>query len=180
MSEQNEQARAPDAEAQSGWTRINIPMHAIVGESFVSGDPDSGRLRIAYFIHEEEQRLYAKAWFGKGAQGPPGYAHGGSISAVLDEAMGIAAWIDGHPALAASLNVQFKKSVPLGTDCTVCTWVEETDGRKITVRGRIMHPVTEEDFAHSEGLFITQPMERFGDFGALRGEVLAAKLRNNE
>lgn len=175
MHNRNEHMHAPEPEGQPGWTRINIPTHAFVGESFVSGDPDSRRLRVAYFIHQEEKRLYAKAWFGKGAQGPPGYAHGGSISAVLDEAMGFAAWMDGHPVVAASLNVQFKKSIPLGTDCIVSAWVHKTDGRKIMVEGHISHPDTQHPFAISEGLFITQPMERFGEFGALREEVLQDK-----
>ena len=179
MHNRNEHTHAPEPEGQPGWTRINIPMHAIVGESFVSGDPDVRRLRVAYFIHEEEKRLYARAWFGKGAQGPPGYAHGGSISAVLDEAMGMAAWLDGHPVVAAALNVQFKMSVPLGTDCIVSTWVLKTEGRKITVQGRLSHPDTDDLFAHSEGLFITQPMERFGEFGALREEVLQDKEISN-
>lgn len=175
MNKQNERTHAPEPEGQPGWTRIDIPMHVFVGESFVSGDPDSRRLRVAYFINEEEQRLYAKAWFGIGAQGPPGFAHGGSISAVLDEAMGFAAWMDGHPVVAASLNVQFKKSIPLGTDCIVSAWVHKTEGRKITAQGQISHPDTGDPFAHSEGLFITQPLQRFGGFGALREQVLGHK-----
>ena len=48
---------------------------------------------IHYFRTGPDRSLRAKVLFGPGTQGPPGHAHGGSMAAVLDEAMGGAAWM---------------------------------------------------------------------------------------
>ena len=162
----------PQPVGRDGWQRIEVPESMILGESFVSGDPHSSRLRVAYFVHENDHTLHARAWFGKGAQGPPGYAHGGSMAAVLDEAMGIAAFLAGHPVFAAPIGGNLPKRLPLGLDACVSTWVEQVEGKKIATRGRLYFEDTGEDFATSEGLFIVQPIERFRDFMHMRNRVV--------
>lgn len=47
-------------------------------------------------------------------QGWRGIAHGGVAIALLDEAMAHAAGFAGHRGVTASLNVRFRKAVPLG------------------------------------------------------------------
>lgn len=146
--------------AEPGW--VPLPLDEIwVGRSFISGYPKGDRLKITYYMRQEDQALVGKAWFGPEAEGPPGHAHGGSISGVLDEAMGIAAWMDGHPVVAAKLAVTFLQMVPLGTDATFEAWVERAEGRKVTTRGRLR--LGEIVFAEAEGLFITLPPERLGE-----------------
>lgn len=76
------------------WEPID-PFRAISRPFFVSGDADDDRLRVAYFRRNEDDALLATVWFGSKAEGPPHHAHGGSIAAVLDEAMGASAWICG-------------------------------------------------------------------------------------
>lgn len=154
---------APEPTANQGWSPIDVPTDFGEGQSFVSGDRTGNRLRIAYFRREEDGALCAKAWFGWAAEGPPGHAHGGSMASVLDEAMGISAWISGHPVVAASLKVEFRGKLPLGTDATVEAWVEKVEGRKVTTRGRLHDPATGAVFAESEGLFIAIQLESFGD-----------------
>lgn len=122
-------------------------------QSFVSGDPNGDRLRVAYFQRSSDGRLFARAWFGRGAEGPPGYAHGGSVAAVLDEAMGAAAWAAGQPSLAARIEVDFKAMVPLGTDANVEMAVEKVEGRKITTRARLLD-ADGRVLAESAGLFV--------------------------
>jgi acyl-coenzyme A thioesterase PaaI-like protein len=105
---------------------------------FVSDDPPGNRLRVAYFQRGDEPILLAKAWFGPGTEGPPGHAHGGSIAAVLDEALGAAAWMAGHRAVVARLTVDFREMVRLDTDATVEAWVTLVEGRKVTCRARLL------------------------------------------
>jgi acyl-CoA thioesterase FadM len=62
------------------------------------------------------------------------------MAAVLDEALGAAAWADGYPILVARLAVDFRQLLPLGTDATFETWVAGVDGRKVTTRGRLLLP----------------------------------------
>lgn len=64
---------------------------ACLNRQFLQGHPD---LRLAYYRNlEKDERghhvLLGRAFFGSaGCEGPPGHAHGGSMAAVLDEAMG--------------------------------------------------------------------------------------------
>ena len=109
-------------------------------ESFVSGGPSTHRLRVAYFRREGDKRLVGRAWFGPDTQGPPGHAHGGAVSAVMDEALGAAAWAEGHHIVVARLCVDFRAMVPLGTDAAFEAWVETVEGRKVTTRGRLTAP----------------------------------------
>lgn len=114
-----------------GWERFELPAE----RSFVYGDAGD-RLRLAYFHRGSELR--ASVWFGPEAQGPPGHAHGGAVAAVLDEALGIAAWAAGHPVVAARLVTDFRRMLPLGTVCTVEPTVESIEGRKVRVTGRLV------------------------------------------
>jgi acyl-coenzyme A thioesterase PaaI-like protein len=126
--------------------------------SFVSGEAGNPRLRVAYF-RRGDGRLVGRAWFGPGALGPPGHAHGGAIAAVLDEAMGAAAWQAGLIGVAASLGTDFRRMLPLGTDAVLEAWVEEHHGRKVHTAGRL----TGDDgtlFAEARALFVRLDPER--------------------
>lgn len=53
-------------------------------------------------------------------QGWRGIAHGGIVMALLDEAMAHAAGFAGHRGVTASVNVRFRKPVPLERPLEVC------------------------------------------------------------
>jgi acyl-coenzyme A thioesterase PaaI-like protein len=160
MSEDSAHQHAPAVVPEAGWTPIE-PFRIEGGSgSFVTGDAQGNRLRVRYFLRDSDGRLVGRAWFGAGAQGPPGHAHGGSIAAVLDEAMGAAAWVAGHVAVAARLDTSFQRMLPLGTDATLEGWVEREEGRKIWTAGRLLDAAGE-PFASATGLFIELPPDRF-------------------
>jgi acyl-coenzyme A thioesterase PaaI-like protein len=159
------QVRPPEVVPEPGWQPINpFRLEGGVG-GFLSGRGEDGlaadgdRLRVRYFLRADG-RLVGRAWFGPGAQGPPGHAHGGAIAAVLDEAMGAAAWVAGHVAVAARLDTSFLRMLPLGTDATLEAWVEREEGRKIWTAGRLLDGAGQ-PFATASGLFIELPRERF-------------------
>ncbi len=110
-------------------------------------------MRLAYFRGPVAGVLHAKAWFGRETQGPPGYVHGGAMAAVLDEAMGGAAWMNGHPSVAAKISVSFLEMLQLETETTVEARVERTDGRKIYLRAKLINP-SGTIVAEADGLFI--------------------------
>jgi acyl-coenzyme A thioesterase PaaI-like protein len=70
-------------------------------------------------------------------EGPPDHAHGGSIAAVLDEVLGLAAWADGHKVVVGNLNVNFRQLLPIQTVVQVNTKIVSVEGRKIMVHGEI-------------------------------------------
>ncbi|MDP1570301.1 MAG: PaaI family thioesterase [Vicinamibacterales bacterium] len=143
----------PPVVALPGWVSVQ-PFPALpASRSFVSGAPDGDRLRVAYFARPGRDQLFARAWFGPGAEGPPRHAHGGAVAAVLDEAMGACCWAAGHQAVAARLGVDFLEGVPLGTDAVVEAWIDRIDGRKVHTRATLRHE-TGETLATADGLFV--------------------------
>ncbi|HBL30458.1 MAG TPA: PaaI family thioesterase [Acidobacteria bacterium] len=154
------QGTAPEVVPEPGWEPVK-PFRLEGGRgSFVSGDPRGDRLRVSYFRRIDDGLLVGRAWFGPGAQGPPGHAHGGSIAAVLDEAMGAAAWLAGHLVVAVRLDTRFRKMLPLGTDTFLEASLTGVEGRKVHARGRLLSPGGEL-FAEADGVFVELDAERF-------------------
>ena len=144
-----------------GATESLIPFRMdLYNRSYVSGDENSDSLRVKYYFRESDKHVIAFAWFGPKAEGPPNFAHGGSIAAVLDEAMGATPWANYVSVVAASITVHFKEMLPLGTIATVECWIEKIKGRKVWTKG-IISDGNKKIFSQGEGLYIIMPIEKF-------------------
>jgi len=155
MSRQSE----PDLGTPEGWVALDT-ISSLPTRSFVSGDPRGRRLRVRYFLRERDGAFMGKAWFGEECEGPPGHAHGGSLAAVIDEGMGVAAWVLGHPSVAAELTVKFLEMVPLGTVVQIDAWIVQVDGKKVVTAGGLIG----DDgtiFCEGHGLFVELDPSRF-------------------
>ena len=130
---------------------------------FVSGKEDNERIRLRYFAPPDRNTLWANAWYGPGAAGPPGHAHGGSMASVLDEAMGGVAWIQGYKCLALEINVKFRKALPLGSLVRVRSWLDRVDEKKIYSRAE-MKGSKGELYSESSGLFLELGPEALAQF----------------
>lgn len=146
-----------DLTGEAEWIEFDAP--SLVGDSlkFVSGDPEGDRFRAKYYLNAEKC-LRAKIWFGPDTEGPPGHAHGGSIAAVMDETLGLAAWAAGYRVVVGNLNVSFKNLLPLLKVVTVETEIVSAEGRKIKVHGKIICGKTV--YAEGECLCITLPEKK--------------------
>jgi acyl-coenzyme A thioesterase PaaI-like protein len=148
-------------EPEAGWTPVS-PLSALGPiRSFLSGDATGARIQVSYFRRDRDRALLAKVWFGPGAEGPPGHAHGGSIAAVLDEAMGAAAWMVGIPVLARSIRVQFRTMVPLEHVVTVEAAVRAAYAHRVHANA-MMYNSSGVPFAEASGLFVEVKPERLG------------------
>ncbi len=161
-------------EIKEGHKEIFFPKEYGMGRSFVGGDDDKNRLIVQYYIRKEDKRFYSKVYFGEKAQGPPFHAHGGSMAAVLDEAMGLGAWVANESVVAASINIEYKKMLKLLQVVTIETWVDKVEGRKVWMKSEIRD---KEGLLYTKGtgLYITVPKEKvdqsaFSD--ELKGQVL--------
>ena len=154
---------APEPVLLPGWVPVISLPNFGEGQTFLSGDTQKNRIRVAYFTREGDNVLYAKAWFGWAAKGPPGHSHGGSILTVFDESMGMATLLAGHLTLAASVTANFRRKLPLGTDATLEAWVYNVERRKIYTEAKLYHPDEGYIFAEAKGLFVMQDMEQFGE-----------------
>lgn len=104
---------------------------------FVSAAQSDDRIRARYFVRRSTSEIVGHIHCGQLAQGPPGYAHGGAIAAILDEVMGMAAWQKGLNVVAAEIWVKYRKPTPLWTEFEAHSWVESVEGRRAEVRSRL-------------------------------------------
>lgn len=66
-----------------------------------------------------------------GHQGAPGLAHGGVLTAALDEALGALSWLQRVIAVTGRLETDFLRPVPVGTVLHLDARVTAVHGRKI-------------------------------------------------
>jgi acyl-coenzyme A thioesterase PaaI-like protein len=146
-------------EPESGWQ----PLPRAGVRTFLSGGPDDDRVRVRYF-RDASGAVAGKAWFGSGAQGPPGHVHGGAMASVLDEAMGAAAWLAGHVVLAARLTTGFHRMLPLDSVVRIETRIAAVNGRKVTVQSALRDGAGEL-ICDAEGLYLEIELERMDESG---------------
>jgi uncharacterized protein (TIGR00369 family) len=110
----------------------------------------------AQFYAEEDGSVEARVLIDARHEGPPGYAHGGALAALLDEAMGAAVWFSGVRVAAVHLSFDFKRAVPLGALAQVFGRVERREGRKVFTEGVILLP-DGTVAARATGIFVDAP-----------------------
>ena len=64
-------------------------------------------------------------------EGAPGFAHGGAVATVLDDALGMLLMRLGRPAVTRRLEVDYEKPCFIDRRYDVSASVERTDGRKL-------------------------------------------------
>jgi len=74
---------------------------------------------------------HARGVFTLGANyaGGGGFAHGGIIAVVLDEAMGKLSKLTEEKAVTAEMSIEYRKPVPVDQPIVVEAWQEEENGR---------------------------------------------------
>ena len=92
-------------------------------------------------------------------EGAPGYAHGGALSTILDDAFGMLLFVLERPAVTARLEVDFRSPAYLGRPFDVEAWVDEVDGRKLWMRGELRE--SGELIAEARSLFLVVDPEHF-------------------
>lgn len=111
-------------------------------------------------------------------QGAPGLAHGGLLSAAVDETLGALNWLLMRPAVTARLETNFVRPVPVGTLLELDARIVAVAGRKVytAVVGRLGAdgPVAVE----ASGLFIQVGVGHFREHGRAQ-EVAAAIARGD-
>jgi len=114
---------------------------------------------------------YATCTCGWAYEGPPGSVHGGYVTAILDQFLGMAQLITKQPGMTAYLHVDFHARTPLNTELKMEARVVKVEGRKNIIRGEMFAEGVKT--ASAEGLFV-QPR---GGMYAVRTQEAA--LRNN-
>jgi uncharacterized protein (TIGR00369 family) len=103
-----------------------LPEH---GSCFVCGTSNPHALGLIWYA-DSDGNIYAEFTFDESQQGPPAHVHGGASAAVLDEAMGAAVWVAGLQVVAARLEVDYKRPIPLGQKVSIRARISERQERK--------------------------------------------------
>lgn len=113
-----------------------LPEH---GACFVCGSENPRSMGLTWYL-QEDGGIYAQFTFNLTHQGPPGHVHGGASAAVLDEAMGAAVWRAGLQVVAARLEVDYRRPLPLEVTATIQACIYEKMAHKVFASAEILLP----------------------------------------
>jgi acyl-coenzyme A thioesterase PaaI-like protein len=124
----------PPAEAMVPTTHPDTPVGEKIGphynHCFGCGPDHPTGLHLQVVIDEDGPAVAAEFTVGEVHQGAPGLAHGGVLSAAMDEAMGSVAWLLRKPYVTGRLETDFLRPVPVGTTLHIRTRCTGVSGRK--------------------------------------------------
>jgi len=111
-------------------------------------------------LHIDREDMVGTVVFGSAFESAPQRAHGGMVSAVVDDVIGHLMIAKGIPAYTAELTVRYLAGVPLHEPIEFRARIRSFEGRKIVIEaeGR----ADEVRFVEAESLFITIPPDRLG------------------
>jgi acyl-coenzyme A thioesterase PaaI-like protein len=95
------------------------------------GCGDQNPAGIGMKMERDGDRVRGSVTLDRRHEGAPGYAHGGAVSTILDDALGMLLFVLRRPAVTARLEVDFRRPAYLGRPFDVEAWVDEIDGRKL-------------------------------------------------
>jgi acyl-coenzyme A thioesterase PaaI-like protein len=96
---------------------------------FGCGGDNTAGMKLVFELDFEARRTRGRFMLGTNYAGGAGFAHGGIIAVVLDEAMGKLSKLTEEKAVTAELNVVYRKPVPVDKEIVVEGWQEEEKGR---------------------------------------------------
>jgi uncharacterized protein (TIGR00369 family) len=124
--------------------RLEPLSHGALNRCFGCGQTNSTGLRLKFFV-DEARTIVCQTRLARRFEGPPGYAHGGVIATLLDEAMSKANRQFGVLAMTRQMQVEYLKPVPLAKPLLLT-------GRHIEATGRVHR--CEAQIANEDGLVL--------------------------
>jgi acyl-coenzyme A thioesterase PaaI-like protein len=104
-------------------------------------------------------------------QGAPGYAHGGAVATILDDALGMLLFILRRPAVTARIEVDFRRPAYLGRPFEVEARVDRVEGRKLWMVAALRD--AGELIAEARSLFLEVDPEHFARGAAASADAEA-------
>lgn len=98
------------------------------GTNFILGAIPAG-FGLQFYV-DDSGIISATHVFDVSKQGAPGILHGGAIAAVLDEAMGAAAYEAGFPGYTVTMTYNYRSHIPLGQPIELAAWVDRVENER--------------------------------------------------
>jgi len=96
---------------------------------FGCGAGNEAGMKLTFDLDYEAQRTRGKFSLGRNYAGGGGFAHGGIIAVVLDEAMGKLSKLTEEKAVTADMTLSYLKPVPVDKEILVEGWQLDEKGR---------------------------------------------------
>jgi acyl-coenzyme A thioesterase PaaI-like protein len=96
---------------------------------FGCGAANPAGMKLTFDLDLDARRTRGSFTLGPNYAGGGGFAHGGIIAVVLDEAMGKLSRIADEKAVTAEMDIEYRKPVPVDQPIVVEGWQEEEKGR---------------------------------------------------
>jgi len=123
------------------------------------GCGDENAAGVGMRMARDGDRVRGSVTLDRRHEGAPGYAHGGAVSTILDDALGMLLFVLRRPAVTARLEVDFRRPAYLGRPFEVEAWVDKLEGRKLWMVAELREDG--ELIAEGRGLFVEVDPEHF-------------------
>jgi len=120
---------------------------------FACGEANLHGLRLKFQYDSKKRSATARLRLAARYQGATGFAHGGIIATLLDEAMAKANGMTGIRAVTVKMNVSYRKMVPLQRSLQLTGWRTLRKGRKLYLKSDL-RDANKTLLAEATGLFL--------------------------
>jgi uncharacterized protein (TIGR00369 family) len=124
-----------------------------VNKCFGCGGDNAGGMKLTFEQDNVNRRIVGRFVLGERYQGGAGFAHGGIIATLLDEAMGKVCRFREVRAVTAELTVEYLKPVNVRNEIVVEGRETEQKGRNLFMTGEIRNEAGEV-LARGKGRFV--------------------------
>ena len=100
-----------------------------VNRCFGCGAANPAGMKLPFELDLDAQRTRGRFVLGANYAGGAGFAHGGIIAVVLDEAMGKLSKLTGERAVTAEMSIEYRKPVPVDQEIFAEGWQEAASER---------------------------------------------------
>ena len=114
---------------------------------------------VGLSMERDGERVRGSVTLDRRHEGAPGYAHGGAVTTILDDALGMLLFVLRRPAVTARIEVDFRSPAYIGHPFDVEAWVDAIDGRKLWMLAELREG--DEVIAAARSLFLEVEPQHF-------------------
>lgn len=130
------------------------------GRIFTRGIQVEGQgYEYVIFFHPKEKKSVCLFQPGPFLEGPPGFVHGGSLAAMMDETYSKTAYLVGEGLFTLTLNIRFKNLIPVGSLAVLNVEVDKIEDQKLYMSCITQSRDQQTLYAKSSSVFFRLPLE---------------------
>ncbi len=127
---------------------------------FGCGANNDAGMKLHFELDLDEKRTHGRFALGTKYAGGGGFAHGGIIAVVLDEAMGKLSKLTDERVVTAEMSIEYRRPVPVDQEIVVQGWQVEEKGRN-RFRSAEIHDARGNLLARGKGRFVVLEPRHF-------------------